>query len=115
MQLEPIIPRGKPHMQKSAAKKRSKQRLQRTLIKKDTVEVAEIVATRVQIGSTIKMRYGTEVQNYVLVDGASVGHGIQLLPLESVLGREVIGKRVGDSINVKSAYGRFQFVISQID
>jgi transcription elongation GreA/GreB family factor len=58
MQLEPIIPRGKPHMQKSAAKKRSKQRL---------------------------------------------------------LGREVIGKRVGDSINVKSAYGRFQFVISQID
>jgi transcription elongation GreA/GreB family factor len=67
------------------------------------------------VGDTVCLRYGKEIQCYVLVAATDSKAGTQALPIDSPLGQSVLGTSEGDAIVVRTAYGRFSFIISRIE
>lgn len=70
----------------------------------------------VRVGTRVKiMEKGTkETEEYLLVGSAEANPGQGKLSIESPLGKELIGKKVGDKVTIKAPDGPMTFTVKEI-
>ncbi len=88
-----------------------------TIILQHAVTIDETIKSdTVQVGSRVKVtEKGTrETEEYQLVGSAEANPTHGKISIESPLGKELIGKKVGDKVTIKAPDGDLTFVVKHI-
>ncbi|MCU0513367.1 MAG: transcription elongation factor GreA [Anaerolineae bacterium] len=80
--------------------------IEETSIRKDTIAVGARV--------TIMEKGTRDAESYQLVGSAEANPGQGKISIESPLGKELLGKKVGDKVTIKAPDGNLTFVIQEI-
>lgn len=86
----------------------------------DIIKNAEIITTNshhhhVSIGSTVTVKVNGTEKKYTIVGGSEANPKEGKISNESLVGRSVLGKKVGDKFSVAAPAGEMQYEISGID
>jgi transcription elongation factor GreA len=86
----------------------------------DMVKNAEIITASTQhstvtIGSTVKIKVGGEEKHYAIVGSNEANPGEGKISNESLVGRALLGKKVGDKVSVTTPAGDVEYEIVSIN
>lgn len=70
----------------------------------------------IRVGSRVKIteKGAKETEEYQLVGSAEANPDLGKISIESPLGKELIGKKVGDKVTIKAPDGNLTFVVKEI-
>lgn len=71
--------------------------------------------TTVSIGSTIEVKKNGNTVKYTIVGSSEAKPELNLISNESPLGKNFIGKKVGDVVDVETPSGKFKYKIMRIE
>lgn len=85
----------------------------------DMIKNAEIIThstqtSNVSIGSTVVVKVGGEERSYSIVGSNEANPGAGKISNESVVGKALLGKKVGDKVTVTTAVGDKEYEIASI-
>lgn len=72
-------------------------------------------ASHVQIGSTVHVSEGQHTHEYTIVGPAEVDPKAGKISNESPIGRALLGKRVGEDVQIKIPKGAIRYTITKIN